>query len=484
MMEKSIFNLEVDGKPALGFDTGLNAQAFAQAKMAAFLIQKGSVVYPDGRVETWQAGGVTEREGGGGASSMFIWGPCFPGERLTDITADRERSGEALDALRHWLRASSFVGGAGSPAGTLIVTGKTGGAAFPQGTIFFPPERLLKRCLEAEGVNSAGERLHPDLSGNEGTAYSAGIMLYEIFCLSLPFDREDPLLLRQDIREGVFMPPELACPGLDKDLAKLISGALAPVKQKAPAPRPEPRVIGQFLGPPGSRSPDSWLRTPGEEELAKIRLEQEQFKKRKALTVKTRRFLIRNTAIISVCFIAALVLLLGIRDFVKIQKEKPNTIGMSPREVVEAYYGAFERLDHEVMSGCVINKAGKQDIDMVINLFVISRVRGAYETTVDNVVSARDWKESGSPETDKTVFGVTDLKINNPGGGPGGGEMELEASYVLWIPASFTGDRDQESIDLASPPVKTVRGISYTDRLRLILHKNAWRIAGIERKGF
>jgi hypothetical protein len=457
-MEAKIYCPEVNGKPVLGFDTALDAQSFAQAKMAAFLTQTGTVVFPGGRVETWQAQGVAELERKSGApQTMVIWGPAFPGERLTGIISDSARGDEALDALRYWLRARPLVEGAGflSPAGVLIVTEKSGrkaGADFPPGTLLFPPERLVKRCLEAEGINAAEERLHPDLSGGEGIAYSAGIMLYEIFRGLPPFKREDPLLLRQDMREGVFMPPGLAAPGLDKELAGLISLSLAPVQQKSgAAPRPAPAAIEEALGP------------PGEEALSKIRLEQEQFLKRKNLTVNTRRFLTRNTAVISGLLIAALALFLGIRSFIKDQEGRPPTLGMSPLEVAEAYYGAFGNLDHETMSACVMNKAGKGDIEMVINLFVITRVRGAYEAGgMNNFVSAQDWLDSGSPETDKTVFGVTDLQIRTLG--ERDGEVQMEASYVLWMPENLSG----------KTPI--------TDRLRLSFNKDRWRIAAIERE--
>jgi hypothetical protein len=487
-MKQSIISLKIEGKPVLGFDTALDAQAFAQAKMASFLTQKGSVVYPDGRVETWQPAGVAETEGSDGSpSTMVIWGPNFPGERLVDILSDHGRSDEALDALRYWLRARPLVEEAPGPAGVLIVSRASGRMAgeFPPGTLLFPPERLVKRCIEAEGIGSAGERIHPDLAGNEGSAYSAGVMLYEIFCATPPFSREDPLLVRQDIREGIFMPPELAAPGLDKDLAKLISRALAPAKQKSGAePRPAPQTMEQFLGPPGSRSRDSWLKLPGKEELSKIRLEQEQYKKRKNLEVRTRRFLVRNTALISGLCIAALLLFLGVRDFIKNQEGKPSTAGMSPLEVVETYYGAFGKLDHETMSACALNKAGKQDIEMVINFFVITRMRGAYETGIDNFIAAGEWKESGSPPTDKIIFGVTDLEIRKLGGDESGGETRFEASYLLWMPASAV-DAEQDSVEHSSPdqaPPQGSRGIPNTDRLRLVIHKGAWRIAELERQ--
>jgi hypothetical protein len=115
------------------------------------------------------------------------------------------------------------------------------------------------------------------------------------------------------------------------------------------------------------------------------------------------------------------------------------------------------------MSACVIKKAGKRDIEMVINLFVITRVRGAYEAGgLNNFISAEDWFEAGSPETDKTVFGITDLHIRPLG--ERDGEAQIEASYTLWLPDNLS------------------QGMPITDRLSLSFTKDRWRIAAIERE--
>jgi hypothetical protein len=138
-------------------------------------------------------------------------------------------------------------------------------------------------------------------------------------------------------------------------------------------------------------------------------------------------------------------------------------------EVAITYYNAFGELDHAVMEYCVRGKAGKEDIDMVINLFVMSRVRQAYEAYSDSFIPAQKWIDDGSPATNKIVFGVTDLKTN--GFSQNEEKAILTAEYILWIP-----DYSDEN------SVQTIAGNSYKDELGFILIKGAWRIESIKRE--
>jgi len=513
-LNSRIITFELNGENVLGFDTGLSAQAFAQAKMAQFITSPGYIVFPDNRVRTWQPGGVTEI-GGEGTETMIVWGPMFPGERLSGII-NGNREDEALDALRFWLRARMLMEenpGAGTeipypgPAGALIVTQTQAGSeqqgGYPAGAVFFPPPRLLKRTLEAEGaetVLNAERWVHPDLAGTAAISFSAGAMLYRIFCGAVPFPRNEPDELRQDMREAVFTPPELAAPGLDPEMSELIRRLLGRAPQnREEKPRPAPDSIGAFIGQPAAKPASSWVKPLGEDEIAKIRMEQEQFSRKKALSVKTRRFVIRNTAIITASLVIVVVLLLFVRSMVKHQEELPTTKGMDPVEVAKTYYGAFGALDHTLMDACVSGKAGKGDIEMVINLFVISKMRQAYEMAQTNFMSAQDWADAGRQATDKTVFGVTDLNVQVLSVDQGSGTASLEADYILWMPASFFKEGDDtlpadddtaggavggtvDGADMEAPPPALPGGMVTKDKLGLVLRKGAWRIAEISRE--
>jgi hypothetical protein len=244
-MGANIFQLEIEGKPALGFDTGLDASAFAQAKMAQFITQPGCTVFPDNRFEEWKASGVIEHRGPDGRSSMVIWGPAFAGERLDLLIEDDVRRDESLRAVCFWIEARLSLGDDD-------LSFRPGGAlASPGGAMLFPPERLTARCLQAEGdevwLGKNESYVHPDLQGKDAVSFTAAAMLYRIFSGVRPFSGETGELLRQNIREGVFLPVNLAAPGLDEQTAVLINAALGSGEKGSG--RPDPRTLRDCLAP-------------------------------------------------------------------------------------------------------------------------------------------------------------------------------------------------------------------------------------------
>ena len=481
-MSKRVFDFELDGKTVLGFDSGLDARTFAQTKMAKFINQPGYIVFPDGKIEIWQSEGVAEL-----AKSMIIWGLHFPGEQLLEII---DRQSEALDALRYWLKARIALEkytGAGKefsfpgPAGAYIVTVRqidgqapsrqTRAENYPLGTIFFPPGRLLKRALDAAGALLEAQRwIHPDFTGKDEISFCAGVMLYHIFCDTPPFHLREENELREDIREGVFVPPRLAAPGLDPEMSELITGAISPItNSKEAKPRPLPDSILAFIGRPASRPASSWVKTLNGKEISSARLEYDQYTKRAAGVVKTRRFLIRNTAAIAAILVVFLISLFFTRSIIRSRAELPSTIGMTAIEVVKAYYSAFSALDHAMMQACVTGRAGRNDIQTVSSLFVVIRVRQAHEGG-EFFMSAEQWLDAGQPETDKIVFGITDIEINVLW--ENSSNAVFEAAYRFWSPAANENEENPAAIPQAA----------YTrDIVSLAFQRGAWRITGIER---
>ncbi|MDR1949412.1 MAG: hypothetical protein LBQ38_08470 [Spirochaetaceae bacterium] len=503
-MGTGIFRFELEGTVVLGFDTGLDAQAFAQAKMAQFINQKGYIVFPPGqgepwdgkeaRVEPWKPQGVTERPGPGGSpGTMVVWGADFPGEALDRIIGEDQNKDTALDALRYWIRARSLLADTPElsppwPAGALVALP----GAFPPGTILFPPARLLRRTVEAPGpaewLSRAERWVHPDLSGGETTAFTAAALAYQLFCGVPPYENQDTETVHEDIREGNFMPPRLRKPGLREDLALLIAETLGPAAgqrrgKTGPIQKKDPGALGTLLGPPGFAPFDSWIRPPDDGALEKLAAEREQYRKKNDLSVKSRRFVRRNTTILTAGLVALVIIGLVARSIVRGRADLPTTKGMAPTEVIEAYYGAFGTLDHTLMEACVINKAGKGDISLVTNIFVISKVRQAYEMNI-TAIDAREWQAAGSPPTEQTVVGVTDLHLVPLDSDPEDGELTYRASGFLWLPAGMSSEEAGEETppDPAAAPAVAPGGYAFTDELRLVWHKDAWRIAELTRQ--
>jgi hypothetical protein len=466
---KNIFLFSLENESRLGFDTGLDASVFARTKMARFITRRGFLVHPGGEAEEWKCGGIVEREGPGGQKTMVFWGPGFSGSSLDELAAG-EKKDEALDALRWWLRARRLLAGWEE-----LPPPWPGGAFLAEGTVFFPPGDLVKRSLEAEGAwaRGAADWVNPALAGEAAEAFTAGALLYRIFCGKPPFspagEYDDPEMPRLLMREALFVPPCLEAPGLKKEAGEILDRCLSAGRGGAAI---SPAEVEEFLGPPGGTPFSSWFTAP-EEEAGVLEEKRAQFIRKSGGRLKRRVFFSRHRNLLAVSLIAFLSVLLVVRGVVKAQAGRPSTRGMDAPEVAESYYRAFNLLDHDMMSACTSNSAGRADIELAVNFFVINRVRAAYEGNAAFFIPAEEWIAGGSPPVDRVVFGVTGLSIRGSGDGGNPGEAVFEAEYRLYVPG--TGPENPAE---TPAPVLLLR----KDQLTLTQKRGLWCISKIERE--
>jgi hypothetical protein len=506
---------EHEGKMVLGLDTGLSAQAFAQAKMVQYITQAGYIVYPEtdkkpGTVERWRAGGVLER--GAPSPTMVIWGPDFLGKPLDSLIAppqDSPAGGNALEALSFWIRSRAALpaeGRASPPwpgAALLAQGGREDAPPYPAGTVLFLPGAITRRLFDARGdgawMEGAERWVHPDLQGGEAEAFTAAALFYRILSGVPPFPSPDRDTLREDIREAFFIPPSLAAPGLNTEAAALIGRALSPgVKPRnnkqgsAPAAgnekgerasSPMPADFIRLIEETGE-SRALFFRPLGAEERAKLETEREQYRQKTEKTVKAKRFVRRNRTALTAALAGAVIVILLVTSIFRNIANQPTTRGLSPKEVVETYYNAFTALDHAVMEACVTDKAGKDDINMATNIFVLSKVREAYEIDVA-VITPQKWMENGGGPTTKQVFGISDLDLLPLDTDDRDGELSFRTEYRLWTPyVAETAPPDSETADaeMSEPEPSLPSAASLRDELTLVRNKKGlWHIAAILR---
>ena len=489
-MKEKVFLFETDGKKSLGFDTGIDARAFAQAKIAQFITEPGLVVHWEtGKVDLWNAAGVTEIDRTGGRA-MVVWGPPFEGERLASLAEppadDTEKQNKALAAIAAWIQALLFLEahpssafGANAlppqPSAALI------GTAVAAGDVFFAPANLALRCM----IGGGEWYIHPDLDGLESAAFTAAAMLYRVFAGSTPFTYTDAITLRQDMREENFLPARLAAPALDGRLASLIQNILGPVEAKAGAINGKAALhaLLEILRPNGKTLPASCFVTQIPETARQlIEKEKAQHLKVKTASVMTRRFVTRNTALLLGSLAAVATVVLVVLSITHSRSTLPTTAGMDAVEVIETYYNAIGDLDHQLMEACVLKNAGKDDIRMVVNLFVLDKTRQAYEFGVPLIISAREWQEKGGGEVEPGVLGITDLRIEQTAAGLSVhradiGEAYYRAEYTFWIPAEMGDEADEPETEAGRLPIS----YRHSDLLTLVQHKGNWRISQIQR---
>jgi len=423
---------------------------------------------------------------------MVVWGPPFKGERLDILLNDNDNLEEALIAIRLWIRAvlaleQKHQAPIGAPPlwPCSVLIGEN-----HSGKIFFAPSGLALHCLMAKEPNKINNRyVHPDLKGMNAAAFTAAAMLYQAFAGSPAFYAADEIILHEDMREGNFLPIRLAVPGLDDKLAVLIQNALTQNVKKGGLPNGT-RFLEGFLAilQPAETSTEDFVDRPvplssfisplSEADKLSVEKEKTQYLKTKTAEVKTKRFVKRNAAILLGSLAAVVIAVLIVNSVIK-SRSALSTAGMEPVQLIESYYNSFEKLDHSWMEACVINNAGKDDINMVINLFIISKLRQAYEYNVrPSFISAKEWLESGGGQVNLQVFGVTGLQLTV------NSEERYRVDYTLWVPGEAGADpetgqdamTDKRSVEYLPP-----KAFPRTDFVTLVQKRGNWRISEIKR---
>ena len=462
-MELRVYISNVDNNPAMCFDTGLDPRSFARTKMSQSLIEAGYVVKADGSHDVWKATGVNEIDG-----SMQVYGPMFQGKRLDlllneisfESLGNRDKSAlkkEAINAIVAWIKAKMFLGE------TRSVFNPSASFTSPDGSIFFAPEYLSNRCLYLEGILQDTYNC-PDLLGMNASAFCAGLMLYKVFVGVHPYSGAE---IYQDMREGVFLPVNLAVPELNNELAGFIQAALyLPVDKKRVSQKDNMLksgidILTKLLEFFTSNKP--LTAELSKEKAEQIEKERKGFITRQNIIVKTRRFAVSNKYLLIGISVGLLFVLFLVFSTIKTISLRSTTQGMTSENVVGFYYDAFSSLNHELMEACVQN-AGKADIIAALNLLAVYKQRQAYEMAPKLAVTqAKIWRASGGELPAPDVFGVTDLTIEYVGGDENEGLIFYRVNYNLWSP---------------SDDFVRVR----SDRLMLKRdRRNNWRIVEIER---
>ncbi len=125
-------------------------------------------------------------------------------------------------------------------------------------------------------------------------------------------------------------------------------------------------------------------------------------------------------------------------------------------------------MDTELMEDSVKKGIGKNDINIITQLYVISKVRTGYEGT-SGLLSAQEWNDGLIKEIKpgEQVYGIADLEIRALG------NSRFQVNYIEWNPYM----EDDPEPDKIYPPVKTY----IKDILTLNREKDIWKIINIER---
>ena len=417
-----IFISDAEDRINICFDTGMDSRSFARAKMSQGLTESGHIVYSGGSHEIWKPSSVIEVNG-----IMQFRGPLFAGKRLDLLTGSHNDQQEALEAAAFWIKAKLSLGETHSALNP--------GAAFigSSGDVFFAPEYLSNRCLLIEGMEHDPYN-SPDLDGMDAAAFCAGAMLYTILAKTHPYSGNE---IYQNMRDGVFMPVRLAVKDLDKKLSALIQSALLLSVKKTGSNASIPRssgaeILEELLAILSGKN--NIYCEFSDEENSQLKKEKDNYLLREKTILKAARYAKHNKLLLGAIAAGLLVIVFFSGSLIKSRLDRPTTAGMNSYAVVTTYFDAFNALDHILMEACIWG-ADRNDINTVLNLFVISKVRQAYEPMGETAyIPALTWAQQGKELPAENVFGAVDFSITRIGGSEAEGRINYRIDYLYITP--------------------------------------------------
>jgi len=413
-----------DGRPVLAIPVGLGRNEFALAKLRGLRTSPGFRIGAGGVQERFLEGFFQEQ------GRLYLYGPWEPG--LTLEEALDQEPGRALPFLRPLADALVALGER-RPAelATDAVRFLEDGAV----ELLSPQVMRQARALQPEEHRrrTYDALNHPD---SPGLSFCLAALVYRLAAGRYPFEADSGEETRRRSRELRLAPLALARPGVREE----VSAAGMDGRGRG---RGQPPALERWAALLREWEQGGLFRELPEEQARALADRARRGQEQADRSYRRRVFWQRHwkTALLVAAGAAAAGIFSGtvLRNLLAPR----STLGLSPRQVVESFYQSVNSLDHERMEDCVSGRAGRQLIDQVINVFVISRVQQGYEGRA-LVRSAAEWDRAGRPRVapPEGVFGITDLDVTPLSGGS---EPAFQVRYRLWTPDPAQGTVSQES---------------------------------------
>ncbi len=470
------------GKEVLAIGTGITGNEFALTRLTALKKEPGWIVQEDS-IEEWRIDGFMEQEG-----EIFLYGPSFKGKTLFEVL---ENSDESLhDETSEISNPKTF-----SPKDSILNKIKlllnailklreknleipriySDGVLFSDnGSILFLPFNLIKNINATRPIAFKVETYdyinNPSLDGEEAICFTIGVCLYRALTSLFPYEGKTEEEVHDKIRNLKILPPHLRTPGLKKDVSKYVLKLINIENEQSKI------SLTECYSTINSWDSKTIVEKISEEQKNRIGEEAKRTQEKNYKTFKRKLFWQRNRKTIAIATVIVIIVGTISGSILKNVLAPRKTRGFKPYKVAETFYESMNNLDTQMIQDCVIDKAGKQEVNEVTYLYVISRVSKGYEGK-SYLIPAPKWDKMGRPKLNPpdTVYGVLNLNIKEVSGEP---NPVFIATYEKWFPIS-TEEEDFKNPQPTSKP--NYAGKKITDKLFLKKDKKDWVIYKIER---
>ena len=355
-------------------------------------------------VEKWKISGLENLDG-----IDYLTGPEVKGKTLFELITEKALTAGHLEKLLSSIKVLVRM----SPE----ISNETFGKLSSLGTFFaddgsmvFLSEELIRGILPLQDISCRqweDALYNPAVQGPDNLLFGWSVLAYFLFTGSLPFSTDDEDRELKTTR-GHFPPIALIMPELDPSLADFINRGLAnPSISEIESGH---TLFENLLNGPG------FTRNISPEEAETRKAEAGREYRKAELNFSGKKFIRKKglfaLIVAGVAVIAGGILFTILSGFFA----PPPTRGLEQTEVAELFFNGINELNVEIVDGCLTGRAGKDRLNMVTNLFAISRVRMGYEMN-NPYIDAATWmsREDRSLNENEFIFGITDLKISETG---------------------------------------------------------------------
>lgn len=430
---EGIYVISVSEIPMLAVKSPYGKNPRASVALARSMNAPG-MLYRGGNREPWNFSGVCEIDG-----SVFYYGPLIDVSPFHALFKEFQTKEGSLDVIR-------LIGDAlrDPPDGPIYVHSIL--ANPNDGMVLFLPPPFMKEFgdgLDIETRESMQwDTYLPRGDSESGKGRFFAFLTYGFVCGRYP-DENSP-------------PPLTINTALDRTLSDAIFESL-----REPAKDSFEKLLVFF----GSRTSifQDYL-SDDEQKLRAVEADRyRQLQERE----KNKKPFFRSTVFKIVAVVTLIIIAGTAAANIAMRASRPSaTAGLSEIELIERYYTGINNLDFEMMDECLDRRVAKQELKQVQNLFVIAKVRQAYEG-MQAYTPAEQWLEKGMPELSDNpmIFGIIDIEIDPAG------DKRYKAGYVQFQPSAGS----EESL---FPEIFKIE-----EEIELEFRKDTWQISSLVETG-
>lgn len=420
--------IEKEGKKYIGFLSISNKKT----DMSGWIVNEKTL-------QPWEAKGIVEFE-----KKKYVYGPFFDGKFLENEMEDLQLTDihRLSDALLRLPESFSI-----NKLHTYgIMKNSSEFLILPQFTIdnYLKLTTTEQRFKHYDRYNSPDRLLKP-------FSFSFAILAYKSVTKCMPYPADNSSEYFHKLGDKKIIAPNVHNPELKTEISDAV---FHDIKGKKPG-----TDVTNWKFQLAKWNKDGIYRDISDEEKSNIL--KQKVKQSTAFDIRHKRLsyirnnqpkLIALSSIVIVFFIIGGILLSNML-------KPPFTENMTQEEVVHSFYEGYNTLNHIMMSGCVVNGAGKEEIKRTISFNVVSQVQKGYENS-SRFISARNYLNQGmtASQFGFIIWGVADLNITQLD------DLRFTAEYKYW--------EIEESVVNGS--LKAVYN-GYTEKAAIMLEKRIFK---------